>query len=117
MSDDIFIKIPVENAFKGATLNEYISKLKLYLADKVEHVYMFGSYATGTAREDSDVDIIIVCETKLPFHERYTLFPKIFDWTNELDLLIYTPSEFEKIKNEEHVGFWKHVFKTLKTII
>ncbi|MBF0360767.1 MAG: nucleotidyltransferase domain-containing protein [Oligoflexia bacterium] len=114
--DDIFVKIESVDALKGLSLNDYIANLSSYLQGKAEKAYIFGSYAKGNYTVDSDLDLIIVCKTNLPFFERFTLFPKIFEWTNELDILIYTPEEFEKIKNEKHVGFWKENFKTMKKI-
>lgn len=35
-----------------------------------ERVILFGSYAQGNAREDSDVDLLIVAKTSEKFHAR-----------------------------------------------
>ncbi|MEW5936979.1 MAG: nucleotidyltransferase domain-containing protein [Candidatus Thermoplasmatota archaeon] len=38
---------------------------------KPQKIVLFGSYARGTATEDSDIDLLIVKETKKPFHKRW----------------------------------------------
>jgi predicted nucleotidyltransferase len=40
-------------------VSEYKRILKKYLP--IESVYLFGSYAKGTNRKDSDIDVAIVC--------------------------------------------------------
>ena len=117
MNDEIFVKLQEDDALKGLKLSDYVDRISEILKGSAKEVYLFGSRARGENRVESDVDIIIVVDTDLPFHERFKLFPELFEITGELDLLIYTPSEFEKIKNEDHVGFWKHVFKTYKRIL
>ncbi len=47
--------------------SEVISKVKAYKSllmkhFKMENVYLFGSYARGTSREDSDIDVAIVVD-------------------------------------------------------
>ena len=39
-----------------------VSQYKLLLSDhfNLENVYLYGSYATGTNREDSDIDVAVV---------------------------------------------------------
>ena len=42
------------------SLNEILNQVvRICLAHHVEHVYLFGSYAVGTARPTSDIDIVI----------------------------------------------------------
>ena len=60
---------------------------------------LFGSYARGAADAWSDVDLILVRETALPFVERYRAFIDILDAFPGTDLLIYTPAEFEEMRH------------------
>lgn len=63
-----------------------------------QRALLFGSYARGTADSMSDVDLILVCATELPFVERFRLFPEIFEAFTGADLLVYTPQEFEEMR-------------------
>ncbi len=43
-----------------------------------ESVYLFGSYAKGTAREQSDIDIAILLEHDLHWRDRNTLLNRLY---------------------------------------
>ena len=65
-------------------------------AANAEQVILFGSYARGDAKNDSDVDLLIIAPSNLPRFKRsrelYTLFrPYPF----AMDLVVYTPQEIE----------------------
>lgn len=60
-------------------------------------ILLFGSYAYGTPTPDSDVDLLVVLESPLPFIERQTLVsealcPRPFP----VDLLVVTPTELSE---------------------
>jgi predicted nucleotidyltransferase len=63
-----------------------------------ERAILFGSYGRGSADVLSDVDLLIVCPTALPFVERYRLFGDILDAFPGTDLLVYTPEELEEMR-------------------
>lgn len=69
---------------------------------------VFGSVARGEADEWSDLDLVIVADTPRPFFERYRDFIGIWDVWPQLDLLIYTPEEFERMRLEGR-PFIEHV--------
>lgn len=57
----------------------------------------FGSYARGVADAWSDLDLVVVIETDLPRLERGRLLDELYDALPvSLDLLVFTPSEFER---------------------
>lgn len=57
----------------------------------------FGSYARGVADAWSDLDLAVVLDTDLPRLERGRLLEALHDAVPvSLDLLVYTPSEFER---------------------
>ncbi|MBI1735252.1 MAG: nucleotidyltransferase domain-containing protein [Candidatus Rokubacteria bacterium] len=58
---------------------------------------VFGSVARGEADEWSDLDLLVVASTARPFLERYLDLEGIYDVWPRLDLLVYTPEEFEEM--------------------
>ncbi|RME88481.1 MAG: nucleotidyltransferase domain-containing protein [Candidatus Hydrogenedentota bacterium] len=99
------------------TKEEFMEKLKTELENRVEEAWLFGSI-TGTKFDPykSDVDLILVTKTNRPFVERWKDFSDILNLARKIDLLIYTPSEWENLKKETN-GFWKDVHKTRIPII
>ena len=76
-------------------INEIVNKIAILYAP--EKVILFGSYARGTADENSDLDFIIVKNTDLPKHKRgVELRRLLFGSLVPMDLKVYTPSEFER---------------------
>lgn len=69
---------------------------------RARKVIAFGSVARGDADDWSDLDLIIVSETARPFFERFKDFRGLYDVWPRLDLLIYTPDEFERMLAEEN---------------
>lgn len=72
----------------------------------VEAAYIFGSFARGQAAAWSDLDVLIVMPTKLPFLERPRLFDDLWELGVALDLLVYTPQEFQQLRQQSQ-GFWR----------
>ncbi len=56
ISPDLQRKLDAWNMSLEEILN---SVVEICIKHDVEHVYLFGSYATGTARPTSDIDIVI----------------------------------------------------------
>jgi len=62
-----------------------------------EAVILFGSYARGNADENSDVDFLVIAESKLPRFKRSRELYKLFKpYPFGMDILVYTPAEIEK---------------------
>ena len=62
-----------------------------------ERAVAFGSYARGVADAWSDLDLVVVIDTDLPRFERGPLLEDLYNSLPvSLDLLIYTPSEFDQ---------------------
>lgn len=72
------------------------------IASKIEgavhpsKILLFGSYAEGTATEDSDLDLLVIMESGLPRYRRSTSIRSLF-WPPKapMDILVYTPEEVE----------------------
>lgn len=85
--------------------------LKRRLAPHLRHArkaIVFGSVARGNADEWSDLDLVIVTETRRPFVDRYLDFEGIYDVWPRLDLLVYTPDEFAEMERQGR-PFIEHV--------
>lgn len=67
-----------------------------------ERIIMFGSRARGEHLEDSDIDIIVVSEKfeKIDFRERIIMAYGLWDKKQGLNIICYTPEEFEKKKKQ-----------------
>ena len=78
-------------------ISQIVEKLKPYNPQKI---ILFGSQVTGKTHEDSDWDIAIIKETGVPFRERRMEVYDFLRTTTPIDVFIFTPSEFEKYKNE-----------------
>lgn len=112
-----------ESFLKNRSKEEFIKELKSYFNSYALEVYIFGSFYTDDFNTDSDLDILIVTDTDLKFHERYQLFPELNQFLLgekiEFDLIIYTPAEFKKLTDEgkeSKVGFWSNFVRTSKKI-
>ncbi len=84
-----------------------VDKLALKFAKKVKKVLpdakiiLFGSRARKNALKTSDYDFIVVSKSfkNVPFFERPVLLYTLWDGGG-IDLLCYTPEEFEKKKKQ-----------------
>ena len=82
----------------------------------VAEAYLFGSYPAGTATAWSDLDVLVVCDTQEPFVERPRAFADLLDLGVPVDLLVYTPAEFARLKGEP-TGFWKEFERTKERLL
>jgi len=71
----------------------------LVAALKPSHVILCGSRATGGARPESDLDVIIVAEAfaEIPFVKRMAYVLGIARFPKHVDYLCYTSEEFVRI--------------------
>ena len=89
--------------------------LKVQLKGRVDAAYVFGSYGTPDFGPGSDVDLILIVDTELPFVERPRSFEDLYDLYPRLDLLVYSAEEFDRLLSEP-VGFWASVRSSLRVL-
>ena len=72
---------------------------------RAEHVLLYGSRVWGEADEWSDLDVIVVSDAyrEIPFVDRPDEIYRAVDCPVEVELLCYTPEEFEKKRREPGV--------------
>ncbi len=80
------------------TLNEIVERIKKSF--KPEKIILFGSYATGHAKEGSDIDLLIVAETDLPAKERFPAVSRLLgDYPAAFDVILKTPEEYQRTRS------------------
>lgn len=84
---------------------------------KPEKIILFGSYAYGTPKKDSDLDLLIVKESSLPRYKRAREIRKHLWGISEIpkDILVYTQKEIDDWKEVEE-AFVTHVVKRGKIL-
>ena len=93
------------------TLHSVEEALGRHSSDFIE-AYIYGSVAGGTSDEYSDVDVVLIRETDLPFFERIKDVMGLRREFSSLDLLIYTPDEMREILSEPGRWFLKNLMQT-----
>jgi predicted nucleotidyltransferase len=76
--------------------------MRLVLAKRhdIERVIVFGSVARGQAGARSDLDLVIVQRTSKRFLDRLDEMYRLLVPQVACDLLVYTPEEFERLREE-----------------
>ncbi|SHJ42757.1 Nucleotidyltransferase domain-containing protein [Tangfeifania diversioriginum] len=68
-----------------------------------KQILLIGSYASGTQNNDSDLDLLIVKDSDLPRQRRaFNIRKSLIGNRIPMDILVYTPDEFESEKNEKY---------------
>lgn len=81
------------------------AELKRYLELLLDHVspqkvILFGSLAQNEVEAWSDIDLVIVTETRARFLDRSKHILQLLQPRVGLDVLVYTPDEFEQLCRE-----------------
>ncbi len=79
-----------------AELTRFLEFLRANYAP--QRVILFGSLAQGELRPDSDLDLVVVMPSSRPFLDRIGELLERFRPRVGMDLLVYTPEEFEEIR-------------------
>ena len=68
-----------------------------------EQIILFGSYARGDYKKDSDIDLMVILEKKINRKEKNRILDKMavtfFENNLNIDLLIETKKDIEKYRN------------------
>ena len=81
-----------------SAINEVINKI--ITGYHPEKIILFGSYARNEQTADSDLDLLIVKDTDQSPVQRQRSVRSLFDKQQfPMDILVYTPAEFDKQKN------------------
>jgi uncharacterized protein len=81
-----------------------------------EKIILFGSYANGTAKESSDIDLLLVKETnEVPVDRASFVRNSLRSFLLPMDILVYTPEEIERSKETKY-SFISQVLKSGKIL-
>ena len=86
---------------EASNVKRVIEGITKKLKDKYrpEKIILFGSYAYGNPRKDSDIDLLIIKKTKVRHADRILNVRKIIREENRyfaIEPLVYTPQEIKK---------------------
>ncbi|MFW5808796.1 MAG: nucleotidyltransferase domain-containing protein [Spirochaetota bacterium] len=116
MKDTILITDNRDPLF-GLERSEYIRLLQEKLEGRVDQAWLFGSFTGNSFGSDSDIDIILIKETAVPFVERPFEFADLLDLVPSTDILVYTSVEFARLTDDSAVGFWKSVKESMVRLV
>ncbi len=84
----------------------------------VDRAFLFGSNARGAAREESDIDIIVISKdfSQMPYWRRWEILGKAAARLMEpVEALAYAPEEIETY-NQQEGNFVRHILSQTETI-
>ena len=84
-------------------INEFVKEIQEILGENLKKVILYGSYARGDYKKNSDIDIMILAD--IPIENLYSYFIKISEKAYDLELendIILSPL----LKNEERFESW-----------
>ena len=78
----------------------------IFMKYRVEKAILFGSFATGRQSRRSDVDLILIKDTKEPYFQRFDgilrdLYQAIRG--RDLEVFIYSPDELQRIAHRKFI--------------
>jgi predicted nucleotidyltransferase len=97
------------------TLPQAIKRIVVEL--KPEKIILFGSYAYGNPTPDSDVDLLVIMETKAREIDRYVaisnlLYPREFP----VDIIVKTPKEIKAESQKSGNFFMREILTKGKVV-
>ena len=102
---------------KNKALNKDVNKIitQIKKGYKPEKIILFGSFACGRPKENSDVDLVVIKETRERPFQRMMKTAKIVKSPLGADILIYTPKEWATALKEQNF-FIEEIAKKGKTV-
>jgi len=101
MSDAIAITSSKEEKRQAMLYSELQRWLPLLIESLApERIILFGSLNRGQVTEWSDIDLVIIQDTNLPFLKRIQQILRLLHPKVGLDLLVYTPKEYATLVQE-----------------
>ena len=90
-------------AQRKEALEEELRRIIAILVEKYqpEKMVLFGSLATGSINEWTDIDLLIIKETgKRPLDRALEAYSLLGNYREPMDIIVYTPAEVELLLEE-----------------
>ncbi len=87
-------------ARKSLLEQELARYIRILSHENTEKVFVYGSLVSGKIHPWSDIDLVIIKKTKQPFLKRLQKMRQLLKPIVGTDILVYTPEEFEHLKQE-----------------
>ena len=95
------MQVPTVSQRKRVLESELKRYVDLLIAhENPERILVFGSISSGDVHRWSDIDLVIVKDTTLPFLERAREIRLLLQPKVGVDILVYTPQEFKQLQSE-----------------
>lgn len=117
MNADLILERSGRDPLFGLSPAQFLEALKARLVSRVQEAYLFGSFGTAAFGPESDVDLILVKHTSKPFVERNIEFADLLELNPAMDVLVYTPEEFERLVSAPPCSFWRTVAETRRRLL
>jgi len=86
------------NKEREKILKEELNRIiKIIKGLDIKKALLFGSCVKGNIGKNSDIDLLIIKDTEKRFLDRIDEIIKIIDPKVAVDVIVYTPEEFEKL--------------------
>ncbi len=92
------VHIQTHRELLESELNRWLPLLIAH--EQPDKIILFGSYCAGQVGEWSDLDLVIIKETTAPFLDRTRQVLELLKPQVGVDVLVYTPKEFEQLSQE-----------------
>jgi predicted nucleotidyltransferase len=104
------IEPPVGKSLINIILNRLVANLD------VVKVILFGSYVSGKVNKDSDLDLLIIINTKEKGIKRYAMVSELLEPRKiPMDIIVKTPEEL-KTRSKMFDPFMRNILKTGKVL-
>ena len=88
-----------------AAIDEIVDRIAARFSP--ERIVLFGSHARGDAREDSDLDLMVLFrEVDDPRERAAELYGSLIDCDLPTDIVVSTTARFERYKNVVNTVYW-----------
>jgi len=92
------IRFPSRRALLDRELSRWLPLLIAH--ERPDKIILFGSYCTGQIGEWSDLDMVIIKESMMTFLDRTRRVLELLKPRVGVDVLVYTPREYEQLGQE-----------------